>query len=439
MNGLIVARMRGWILAAAMVTLGSHAYTAEALEKQIDAEAEEILRQFSDEFAEYKSFDVDIELTQVTTVQGQSHRLTTIQSVAAQRPERYAVRLKDGEFASTLVSDGETVSLAFKEARKVQYSTRPVSATPTEHISNLEYNAFRSVTGGTLLVEALLSQDPHNTFVSGLKRLEYGGKETIGGVECHRLKAVEANEAESAWELWFNAGESPLPQMLKLDTSNTVKQLQERLPPGTEMRMVISVDFVDWKFDTEIPEERFRYTPLPNAKKIGEPGSNDASSPTQGDARLGQALPPMQLDVLDGASIDLASHIGQEVVVLDLWATWCAPCRGLMPIVSRIAQDYREKDVAVYAVNIGETAPVARGFIKSERLELNVLLDTENQLRKALRVSSIPQTFVIGLDGTIQAVHVGLTQGYDRKLREELDTLLSGTSLVEPAGGTENR
>ena len=138
----------------------------------------------------------------------------------------------------------------------------------------------------------------------------------------------------------------------------------------------------------------------------------------------GHEAPPFTLPTLDGTSVSLQDHLGKDVVLLDFWATWCPPCRALIPDIAEIAAEYGPKGVAVYAVNLGEPPQRVKNFLESEGLSLPVLLDAENTVGALYQVSGIPRVLIIGKDGVVRHDQAGSGPGEGMMLRRELDKAL---------------
>ena len=114
----------------------------------------------------------------------------------------------------------------------------------------------------------------------------------------------------------------------------------------------------------------------------------------------------------------LSDYLGRPVV-LNFWATWCAPCRLEMPELERAAGDYAGRDLAVLTVNQDETAEQVSDFFTEVGLTLPALLDTGGAVGAAYGAFFLPTTVIIGPDGLVSAVHRGILS------REELDDYLA--------------
>ena len=124
----------------------------------------------------------------------------------------------------------------------------------------------------------------------------------------------------------------------------------------------------------------------------------------------GQDAPGFELDSLDGGKVSLASLRG-NVVVLDFWATWCGPCRAGMPAMNDLAMWAASsgEPIKVFAINIGEPKSKAEDYWKKEKFGFPCLLDPENASAMAYGAQSIPLTVIIGPDGKVAEIEVGLS------------------------------
>ncbi len=116
-------------------------------------------------------------------------------------------------------------------------------------------------------------------------------------------------------------------------------------------------------------------------------------------------LPDLTLQTLQGRSVALASLRGQPLV-LNLWATWCPPCRRELPLLIRAAQ--QEKGARIVLVNEGEAASRVAAYLERERLgQPEILLDPNNRLLSAYQSPGLPTTLFIGADGQVKQLHIG--------------------------------
>ena len=116
------------------------------------------------------------------------------------------------------------------------------------------------------------------------------------------------------------------------------------------------------------------------------------------------ALAPMfTLETPEGESVSLSDFRGQ-VVLMNFWATWCAPCRVEMPIIQ---SRYDQGGFAVLMIDFDESGVVVRAFMDDIGLDLPVLLDPGGIVREQYRVRGLPSSFLVDRDGVIRFLHVG--------------------------------
>lgn len=116
------------------------------------------------------------------------------------------------------------------------------------------------------------------------------------------------------------------------------------------------------------------------------------------------SLPPFAFADAEGRSVTLADFAG-KVVLLDFWASWCAPCVKEMPALDRLQRKYGEQGLAVVPVSIDRLGlPKVRLFYKLHDIAaLPVYLDDEREAVRALGIEIVPAGFLIGRDGQVLA------------------------------------
>lgn len=119
----------------------------------------------------------------------------------------------------------------------------------------------------------------------------------------------------------------------------------------------------------------------------------------------GQSLPQLVLTDLDGRDVPMASFAGQPLVV-NLWATWCPPCRREMPELARAQRAH--KDVRFVFANQGETPGDVRAYLQAQGLQVdNVLLDRTGRLAKATGSPGMPTTLFFDTRGVLVERRLG--------------------------------
>ncbi len=121
---------------------------------------------------------------------------------------------------------------------------------------------------------------------------------------------------------------------------------------------------------------------------------------------IGQKAPAFTVDLVSGQTVTLASLRG-KVVLINFWATWCAPCRREMPFFQQLADRYGGKDFQVLAINYQEQSNVITKYTKQIGLKFDIGLDLKGTINHLYGVNQYPVSYVIGRDGTILARQAG--------------------------------
>jgi thiol-disulfide isomerase/thioredoxin len=143
---------------------------------------------------------------------------------------------------------------------------------------------------------------------------------------------------------------------------------------------------------------------------------------------------PADFDIrtVDGRTIKLSAYHG-KVVVMDFWATWCAPCRQETPQLARIARENRDRGVEVVGLHIddrGKSSPEdIRKFIDNYGIGYTVGLATDDMFTAYLGTEddTIPQTLVFGRDGRLIKHLIGWDQSHGKALDEAVNQALAGS------------
>lgn len=115
----------------------------------------------------------------------------------------------------------------------------------------------------------------------------------------------------------------------------------------------------------------------------------------------GDTAPDVLLLMTDGEQRALSSYRG-KVVVLDFWATWCAPCRFTMPKMIDFHNRHKGENVEVIGVAVDVTSrEEINQFIKEMGVNYPIAVDSNGEVKKAFEIKSLPTLFVIGKEGNI--------------------------------------
>jgi cytochrome c biogenesis protein CcmG, thiol:disulfide interchange protein DsbE len=116
--------------------------------------------------------------------------------------------------------------------------------------------------------------------------------------------------------------------------------------------------------------------------------------------------PVFELEQLDGAkTVSLADYRG-KAVVLNFWASWCAPCKDEAPELESVWQRWRDKDVVIVGVDLQDFGTDAQRFVDRYDLSYPVLRDTQNWTWGRYGLSGLPETYFVDRQGRLVGEHV---------------------------------
>jgi peroxiredoxin len=134
--------------------------------------------------------------------------------------------------------------------------------------------------------------------------------------------------------------------------------------------------------------------------------------------------PAFSLKALDGTALSNGSLKG-KVVLLDFWATWCAPCRKSMPELQALHRKYADRGFAVVGISIDEGGPAkVKKYVAANKISYPIALDSEkNPAWDAYRVKAVPAAFLLDREGRIVAQWTGIPAN-SAELETRLEALL---------------
>ena len=116
--------------------------------------------------------------------------------------------------------------------------------------------------------------------------------------------------------------------------------------------------------------------------------------------------PDFTLPTLDGTTVTLSKLKGQ-VALINVWATWCPPCRAEMPTIQAAYEQYQSQGFTVLAVNLQEDPRTVAGFMQEFKLTFPALLDPDGAVSQAYQAYVLPSSFFVDRKGIIRAVYRG--------------------------------
>jgi thiol-disulfide isomerase/thioredoxin len=146
-------------------------------------------------------------------------------------------------------------------------------------------------------------------------------------------------------------------------------------------------------------------------------------------AIIGQPAPDLLLTALNGGKNIRLSELKGKVVLLDVWASWCAPCKEELPMLDDMAARLRKKGVEIVAVSVDENRQDAEAFVQ-ERPSWSIQLahDPEGKVPGALQPPKMPSSYVIDRAGVIRDANFGFSRDDAEKIEARLVELADAPS-----------
>ena len=145
-----------------------------------------------------------------------------------------------------------------------------------------------------------------------------------------------------------------------------------------------------------------------------------------GKLRAGQPAPDFALKDLDGGTVRLADFRGHPLL-LNVWATWCVPCRQEMPAIQRAYDREHGRGFDVLAVNMMESPSAIRDFMTTFKVTLPAAID-DGSFSRIYGVAVLPTSFFVDAQGVVDHVQVG--EMNDALLQQRIDAMMRGHKVA---------
>lgn len=369
----------------------------------IDPEALVLVHGVCDQIIAAQTLFVRVTFDLVSDDAGTANKQTNQIQIAARRPNLYTrIIRKDGIIQEIRSSNGTNVSNYLKQFDA--YETIPAPGTYEELF------AGDSVARSTL-VSLMLTPAGYDFLMGGVKELKPAGERQVDGVTC-RVLAFE--DAEGTGEMVIQTTPVPLLRRYRLTLHDS---------PVT-----VSIAYDSWDIDPKLGGELFDFTAPEGARKV-EALSEIVDEQNRVANRnkhplLNQPAPDLELTLLSGEPFRLSEAKGRNVVILDFWATWCAPCHESLPILAELADGLADRGVVLYAVNIGEKEDVVRRFMRKQTTQFLVPMDPNSSSSQLFAVGPIPMTVIIDKEGIVRFVHIGVNRDYKKMMTRALLSII---------------
>lgn len=399
--------MLGTLLAAAALSAMATptavpAFAAQSAQRadgtSIDTEVATLYKQITAAYQGLKTYQHTAIYTRTIITSQGGLRQTTKFRLALERPNKFVFR-SDNPNADAAVSDGTTFTNYRAGQTGGEYTKHPASAT-YKGLNIVDEVMFEPQ--GTYLVALALQGDvlADKDMMTVLSHAKMGDKVQENG-KTYQTAIIP--DPHATMTLFVDA-----------DTHRLTKIVQKAI----DSEASVTEEFQDVQIDKPIDSSVFKYTPPTKAKRVAkfteQPDEEDEAMKTLAAKYEGKPAPDFTVLDSAGKPIKLSSFKG-KVVVVDFWASWCGPCREVMPTIQEIHDKLKGKDVVVMAVDTWDEEKDCRDFIKANpKYTMPVLLDPagvkdqDNSIaRKLYGTPGIPTTLIIDRKGIVNTYAIG--------------------------------
>lgn len=371
---------------------------------EVSADAQLLLAQMRAAYEGLKSAEFVGVASSSIDADGEEQKTTTKFASSFSAPDKFRHEAEDDLTAG---SNGEKVFVFNKAANEYLLLEAPQGG-GVEQLPGIIPELLQAQNPSLLF--ALLN-DPTSQFLTGFEKISRGPDVEMEGKK-HPALVLESAQEQGDLTLVLD-GDTHLLKQLRVDLKSSLEQRGVK-----EIKLAeVVVDYTSVKTGLDFPQTHFAWAPPQDARDVT--ASRGPAEQQANAALVGEPAPNFQLKTLDGKTVSLAELKGQ-VVVLDFWASWCPPCIESLPHLGKFYQETRDDGVKVFAVNLGEDKAKIEAFLKSKRVAVPVLLDAQGEVARKYNVVSIPQTVVIGKDGTVKNVFIGLGENSFEQIRQQV-------------------
>jgi peroxiredoxin/outer membrane lipoprotein-sorting protein len=356
----------------------------------------ELLKKTAETYQSLKSYQFEAQVVTESVSESNESRNRSTRISARILPDRRRLESKGGQLSGLRVYDGRSV-----------WEFRPGA----NQFARQDQATFKPPMMNTL-------SDPVDSYkdlekAEGAKLLREESIEAAGGARPCWVIEVPSKFRPSGPILerspstyWVDKSTN---LVLKESQSTKMKMPTMEAPQTSTTTTIYTVA----RINESLPDKLFRFDPPEGSAEVAE-----FTSPFGGGSMLvGRRMPEFTLQDLSGQEIAASSFQGKPVLV-NFWATWCAPCREQMPKIQEAQRAFADKGLVVLAINDGESADTASKYIDEHKYTFRVLLDRDKAVAGKFSVSGIPALFLIDRDGNVRAQYTGYSSTLD--LREEL-------------------
>ena len=152
------------------------------------------------------------------------------------------------------------------------------------------------------------------------------------------------------------------------------------------------------------------------------------ASPAGAGVSVGDVFPPIASAQAAGRMLPATPG---KVLLVDFWASWCAPCKASFPAFARLNAEYAGKGLVIVAVSVDEKTSAYEAFVRKFAPPFTVALDKDHDLVRAVQVPTMPTSYLVDRSGKVRFMHPRFHGDQtEREIRREVEALLDEKSVT---------
>tara|TARA_R110001583_G_scaffold69544_2_gene197102 strand:- start:23223 stop:23714 length:492 start_codon:yes stop_codon:yes gene_type:complete len=138
-----------------------------------------------------------------------------------------------------------------------------------------------------------------------------------------------------------------------------------------------------------------------------------------------ESLMIKSLDISDQSLEIINNNAGsKQWLLINVWATWCAPCRKEMPLLQQLSEELSDLPISIKLLSIDNDINLIKEFVLQNNIHLPVYFTKQESIEKMLNISAYPMTFLISPNGKVIKSFLGVRAWSSKEMRLQLETLL---------------
>ena len=364
-------------------------------ELSLPSEGLELLQKVSQRYADAKQYSIE-STEERTTSNDYFRQWSKTVSIAAEEPggrSHFEGHAQFGDAAE--ISDGQTIWKYHADQHR--YTAKPVAEGPTVFKPGLVYvgmsemglmqaeNLRKSLAASAARIKSAERLPDADLVVDG--RTYSCAVVHIGRSDLKRTRPDEKFDRT----IWIDKG------------TDTILKVVERSPGnsnGAAQDNEVTTIYPHTVLDGPLPESLFVFSPPPDAHQV-----NEFPSPMEdplGSSLTGDRVPALKFRASDGTITPVETFRGKTVLI-DLWATWCAPCVASLPYLAKLAEEGKGKGLVLITVDQDEDPNKAAAYLRTKGFALTNFHDGDGQVESMLGTSPLPRQLIINQTGWVVA------------------------------------